>query len=96
MSNEFLARKSRFSIKTSAIYATAISEWVKSNNAKNGEHLVHLIKAGKVDVYATLDKFISYLHKRGKAPKTILLHSFLKYLSLSTISTFKPYPAPVV
>jgi integrase len=71
VSNEFLARKSRFSKRTSEIYAGAISEWVKSNDAKNAEHLVHLIKAGKVDVYATLDKFVSYLHKRGKAPKTI-------------------------
>lgn len=71
MSNEYLTRKARNSKKTAEIYASAIREWVKANNGKNAGMLLLSIKLGKTDVYESLDRLVSYLQKKSKAPKTI-------------------------
>jgi len=58
--NEFLDRKARNSLGTSHVYRVAVTLWGSANNM-NVDELVNLIKDGKLDVYESLDRFVSYL-----------------------------------
>jgi len=86
--NEFLERKARNSQGTKHVYRVALSTWATSNNATNIDDLIKLIKENKLDVYDSLDRFVSYLLKQEKAPKTITSYvaGVRAFLSFSDIT----------
>jgi integrase/recombinase XerD len=84
---EFLERKARNSESTKQVYQIALSTWAFANSASI-DSLVTSIKESKIDVYDSLDKFVSYLIKQEKAPKTITSYvaGVRAFLSFSDIA----------
>ena len=52
-------------------YGVALAAFARSYDAPNVGAVLNRIKAGKLDPYAALERYVSALHGQGLAPKTI-------------------------
>lgn len=85
---DFLERKSRNSRDTGILYRVALDSWAKACEAASSDELLKSIKDGRVDVYDSLDKMVTFLTRNDKAPKTINAYvsgvrAFLAYSDIS-------------
>jgi integrase len=71
---EYLDRKGRRSIRTRTSYVYAMREFAAALSLESADLVVSEIKAGRLDPYLVLDKYVGYLVARGLAPKTVLTY----------------------
>jgi hypothetical protein len=70
-SAEFLDRMGRWSESTRVGYGAGLRAFAECFDSPDLDHLVARIKKGELDVYQSLEKYISNLAGRGLAHKTI-------------------------
>jgi len=68
---DFLDRVGRWTPSTRVGYAIALSLFASSLEAPSPDRVVERIKAGELDPYKALEKFVYVQAGRGLAPKTV-------------------------
>jgi integrase len=67
----YLDRVGRWTPSTRVGYGVALAAFARSHRAENVGVVVNLIKAGELDPYAALERYVGSLAGEGLAPKTI-------------------------
>jgi len=67
----FLDGLARRSEATKVTYGCGLDAFARCFEVESADTLVDMIKAGQLEAYSTLDKFVSWLMMNGFAPKTV-------------------------